>query len=505
MVSLAPVPPSLTKLLRLRLLFAAGIGLFQAAAHAAGAPLALAECRLEHPLGIAAVPAECGRLTVPENRAAAAGRQIELFVARVPALSRKRAQDPLFVLAGGPGLGASTFYASVAPVFARIRRDRDIVIVDQRGTGRSAPLNCPFDDGQMWDLDEAETARIMRECRDRLSQDHDLAQYTTSVAVADLDAVRAALGYRAINLYGSSYGTRVAQHYARRYPQHTRALILDGVVPPTRVLGTTTPLDAERTLQRIFTRCREDSSCQQRFGDPQQDYLALRRKLAEAAIPVQLADPRSGEPTRLDFSSQVLAGALRLSGYSAEQAALLPLALQLANREGQFTPLAAQFLLTASSYDAVLSYGMHNSVVCAEDVPLFDQAAIDHEQLAATFLGTAQIDALRALCADWPRGPVDSDLHAPLASTAPALLLSGTADPVTPPQFGDEAAAGFAKALHLKFTDQGHGQLAQPCVDRLMAEFLGAGGSAVPAQLDTACIANLRPPPFFLSLSGPGP
>ena len=451
------------------------------------------------------MPAECGRLSVPENRAKAADRRIELFVARIPALRTGHAADPVFVLAGGPGLGAATFYASAAPVFARIRRDRDIVIVDQRGTGRSAPLDCPFDDEQMWDIDEAETARIMRECRDRLARNHDLTQYTTSVAVADLDAVRAALGYDAINLYGSSYGTRVAQHYARRYPQHTRALILDGVVPPTRVLGPTTPLDAEATLQRIFSRCREDTRCRERFGDPEKDYVAIRERLAEAPVPITVPDPNSGKPMPFTFSAQVFAGALRLSGYSADQAALLPLALQLANREGLYTPLASQFLITAAGYDAVLSYGMHNSVVCAEDVPLFDSAAIDRDRLAGTFLGTAQIDSLRALCADWPRGPVDADFHEPLNSAVPALLLSGTADPVTPVQFGEEAAAGLTNAVHLKFTDQGHGQLGLPCVDRLMAEFLDRAGTPEAAGIDAGCALNLKPPPFFLSLNGPGP
>lgn len=476
-----------------------------AAQAAAASPLKFEACRLEHPLGLTAMPAECATLEVPEDRAASGGRRIGLFIARVPALSRNHAADPLFVLAGGPGLAATTFYTSVAPVFERARRDRDIVLIDQRGTGRSSPLNCAFDEEQMWDVDEAETTRLMRECRRQLEADHDLAQYTTSIAVADLDAVRAALGYSRINLYGSSYGTRVAQHYARRFPDHTRALILDGIVPPTRVLGPTTPLDAERTLQRIFARCREDALCAQRFGDPGEDYEALRERLDTAPVPVVIADPRSGKPLALDFSAQVLAGALRLSGYSAEQAALLPLALEMANRENQYTPLAAQFLITAASYDAVLSYGMHNSVVCAEDVPLFDREPIDRDGLEATFLGTAQIDSLRAMCAEWPRGPVDADLHAPLQSKAPALLLSGTADPVTPAQFGEEAARGFLDVLHVQVRDQGHGQLVQPCMDRVMAQFLERAGREPAATLDVGCALALRPPPFFLTLGGPGP
>jgi pimeloyl-ACP methyl ester carboxylesterase len=467
--------------------------------------LGMTACRLEHPLKVRAIAAECGTLSVPEDRARPHGRQVALFVARVPALSRRRVADPLFIVAGGPGLGAATFYASVAPAFERIHRDRDIVLVDQRGTGNSNPLNCPFEEQQMWDASEDEVTRVMRACRDRLALDHDLAQYTTSVAIVDLDAVRTALGYATVNLYGSSYGTRVAQHYARRYPQQTRAVILDGAVPPGRILGTTTPLDAQSALQKTFARCREDVACIATFGDPEADYTQLRDKLKTSAIPISITDPHSGRPQQLLFTGSVLAGALRLLSYNADQAALLPLSLHLANKEGQFTALASQFLITAASYDSVLAYGMHNSVVCSEDVPYFSPHNVDRDELAQTFLGLAQLDALQSLCKDWPRGPMDADLHQPLASQVPALVLSGTADPVTPDAFGTEATRGFANALHLKLEDQGHGQLAQPCVDKLMAQFLATAVPGKVPKLDASCVGKLRPPAFFLSLSGAGP
>lgn len=471
---------------------------------AAAGTITFHPCRLEHPQGLVSVAAECGVLEVPEDRAQP-GRRIGLSVARIRALSRRHAADPLFILAGGPGLGAQAFYTAVSPAFARIQRERDLILVDQRGTGHSSPLLCPFAEQQLWDEDEIATATLMRQCRDQLATGHDLAQYTTSVAVQDLDAVRAALGYQTVNLYGSSYGTRVAQHYARRFPQHTRALILDGVVPPTRILGPTTPLDAERVLQDIFARCRADDACRERFGDPRQDYRELRERLARRPVEVSLLQPRSGEPVTFPFTSQVLAGVLRLASYNADQAALLPLLLSMANREGRFGPLAAQYLVSVAGYDAVLAYGMHNGVVCSEDVPLFGHDPQQRRMLEGTFLGTSQIDSLASLCADWPGGPVDEDLHQPLSSDAPALLLSGTADPVTPAAFGDEAALGFSAALHLKLPGQGHGQLGQPCMDRIMAQFLQRARPGQVPQLDTACITHIRPPPFFLSVNGPAP
>lgn len=466
--------------------------------------LAFQACRLEQAQGLVAVEAECTRVIVPENREDPGSRALALFVARLPALARDKKPEPLFVLAGGPGLGASTFYPGVAAAFARIRRERDIVLVDQRGTGRSSPLVCPFDEQQMWESAEDQTARVMHECRERLAQSHDLSQYTTSVAVRDLDAVRAALGYRRIALYGGSYGTRVAQQYARRYPAHTLALLLDGVVPPTRVLGPSTPLDAENALQQIFARCRADHDCSARFGDPQVDYRGLRQKLAAEPVRLTVSDPVSGMPRQLIFSSALFAGALRLASYSADQAALLPVSLHLAYHDERFGPLATQYLLSAADYDAVLAYGMHNSVVCTEDVPFYAREDIDRAALARTFLGTSQLDALQALCADWPTGPIDADLHAPLSSQVPALLLSGGADPVTPPSFGAEAARGFAHAQHIVLPGQGHGQLLQPCVDRLMAQFLD-GAAHGQAHVDASCLQNLAPPPFFLSLGGPAP
>ena len=467
---------------------------------------AFTACQLEHPQGILAVAADCTTVTVPEDYANPTGRQLELFVARVPALNRRKQPDPLVILAGGPGLGASVFYPGIAPNLARVRRDRDILVIDQRGTGRSAPLNCAFDEQKMWEASEQETARVMAACLATLSQKNDVAQFTTSVAVKDLEAVRIALGYPQFDFYASSYGTRVAQHYARRYPGQTRALILDGVVPPQLILGPGTPLDAQAALDRLFARCRADAGCQSRFGDPKDDYEALRARLATDPVRLTLPDPKTGEPQDVDFNADAFSGALRLAGYSADRAALLPLMLKMANRDGRFTPLAAQFVMTAAGYDEVIAYGMHNSVVCTEDVPLYDESRIDRDALSRTYLGTAQVDALKALCKDWPRGPIDPDFHASLESDAPALLLSGTADPVTPAAYGDEAAKGFHHSVHVKVQDQGHGQIVQPCVDRVLASFLNlAANPATLTTLDTRCLVDLRPPPFFLSLSGPAP
>lgn len=482
-------------------LLALAIGL-GASAQAVPGGLVLSACRVDHPAGISMAAAECATLNVPENPAEPQGRQIALHIARIPAISRRKAADPLFVLAGGPGMAATSFYASVAPAFARIRRDRDIVLVDQRGTGESGALTCDFDEDALMSAGGGALVDQTRRCLESLSQSADVAFYTTSLAVQDLDRVREVLGYDKVNLYGASYGTRVAQHYARRFPERVRTMILDGVVPPQLALGPALALDAEKALLSILGRCMDQPACRERFGDPAAAYRALRESLQAHPVSVTLPDPTTGEPSTIEFTTLHLATVLRLASYTAEQAALLPLALHLASRSGDFVPLAAQFLVVHRSYGDLLAYGMHNTVVCSEDVPFYSLQEIDREALERTYLGTAQLDALLDMCGVWPRGPVDEDFHEPLEANIPVLLLSGTDDPVTPPAYAEQAKAGLPHSWHIVMQGFGHGQLGVPCMDRVMASFIDRGSTE---GLDVSCLERARPMPFFTSPSGPPP
>ncbi len=484
---------------------ACGAAAAPAAPAAAGAvaPLVLSPCELEHPLELTLVPAECGTLLVAENPENPAGRRIALYVVRVPAISRRKRADPLIVLAGGPGQAATAFYTTVAGAFARIHRDRDILLIDQRGTGRSNALGCAQEESPTWQAaDAAKIAADTRDCLAALSSRADVRYYTTSVAVADLERVRAALGYPRVNLYGTSYGTRVAQHYLRRFPGRVRSLILDGVVPATIAIGPETALDAERALTAILARCAGEPACHDAFGDPARAYQEVRAALARHAVPVRVADPATGAPRAFSFTPEHLATVLRLAGYTSEYAALLPLLLHSADADQDYAPLAAQFLLIERAYSAAVATGMHNSVVCAEDVPFYRPAAIDREHLAATFLGTTPLDGLIAVCRIWPHGPVDEDFHEPLASGVPALLLSGSDDPVTPPPYAEVLHRELPHSRHLVLEGFGHGQLTAPCVDRLMNEFLERASAEA---LEASCIESARPQAFFTSLNGGPP
>lgn len=449
------------------------------------------------------VAADCGTLDVAENPTVRNGRHIELRIARVPAINRRKAPDPLFLLAGGPGASAITMYASVAPAFDHIHRDRDIVLVDQRGTGQSNPLNCELDENSLMSVADEVLAQETRRCLTTLAARADVRYYTTSIAVQDLDRVRAALGYELINLYGASYGTRVAQHYLRRFPEHTRAVILDGVVPPQLALGPSLALDAENALLSILARCTAERACHERFGDPALTYRALRTALEAHPVQVSLADPTTGEPEHFEFSALHLSTVLRLAIYTPDQAALLPLALDLAQKSGDYVPLAGQFLMMSHAYEDLLAYGMHNTIVCTEDVPYYPAAErIDRAALERTFLGATQLDALSSLCKIWPRGPIDADLHSPLISNVPVLLLSGGNDPVTPPPYAEQARKGLKNSLHVVLRDLGHGQIVAPCIGDVLARFLERGSLR---GLDVSCTQDVHPMPFFTTLAGPPP
>lgn len=460
----------------------------------------LSDCRISAGPGFPTLKARCGIFERPENPDDPDGSIIELRIAVVPALNLSPEPDPVVPLAGGPGQGAIQFYSSYASAFEHVRRNRDILLVDQRGTGDSARMDCPVDDDLLEGQYEIDfTRQHMEECLAQLP--YDPRYFTTSVAVRDLEAVREALGYGQLNLYGVSYGTRVAQHYARRYPEQTRSLILDGVVPPQVPLGPEIAIEAQRALDNIIARCAADEACNERFPDLADKFVKMRDNLADAPVTVRLQDPTTGELETVSFGSGELAGAIRLLAYNPGSIALIPLVINEA-AGGNYIPLAAQFQMIVDSFSDTLALGMHNSVMCTEDVPFYNDDAINYEALESSYIGAVQLEALRAICSVWPSGPLDEGFHQPLDTDIPALLLSGDADPITPPRYAMLAAANLRKARLVTAKHQGHGQAAVGCTPRVLADFI-AGTN--PLELDTDCLSKSFVMPFFLDFSGPRP
>jgi pimeloyl-ACP methyl ester carboxylesterase len=487
-------------MLRSKHLYLTAVLLFGPVPVLASPALELEDCRISAGPEFPGIKARCGRMLRPENPNDPGSSEIEIAVAVVPALDLKPAPDPFVPLAGGPGGSAIEFYAAYSLAFEPVRRHRDILLVDQRGTGASSRMDCDVDDDIIeGKFDTEQVIEITRDCLDALP--HDPRFFTTSVAVTDLEAARAALGYGPLNLYGVSYGTRVAQHFAKRFPDSTRSIVLDGVVPPQIVLGPEIATEAQDALDEIFARCAADEACNARFPNLPQAFLQIRAELEARPVTVEIPNPLTGERETSEFGTAELAGAIRLLAYNANSVAIVPLLIDAA-AAGNFEPLAAQFQMIAERMSDALALGMHNSVMCSEDAPFYSDEAIDYEALEASYIGVVQLDAIVAMCSVWPAGPVDEDFREPLDTAIPVLLLSGDADPITPPRYASLAMVDLERARHLIGIRQGHGQVAVGCTRRLVGEFVA---SADPVGLDAGCLERSFVMPFFLDFGGPAP
>jgi pimeloyl-ACP methyl ester carboxylesterase len=470
---------------------------------AAQAELQLDDCRINAGPGTPGIKARCGFLARHEDPSDDSSPVLSLRVAIVPALSLEPEPDPFVPIAGGPGQSTIEFYASLSHAFEKIRRTRDIVLLDQRGTGESAQMECDVGDEIIEGrLTSEETVAIIESCLSALP--HDPRFFTTSVAVSDLEALRLALAYPRLNIYGISYGSRVAQHFARRYPGSVRSIILDGVVPPQLVLGAGIAIEAQIALDSIFARCAESPACNERFPDLGGDFAALRERLSGGAVLVELAHPLTGIRDTVQFGGAELAGAIRLLGYSPHTVALMPVLIHEAANEN-YAPLAAQFLMIMDRMSGALAIGMHNAVVCTEDAPFYGTDDFSSEALQSSYIGPMQLEALEAICSVWPAGVLDPEFKTPLATDTPVLLLSGDADPVTPPRFGDLAAVDMNNAAHLTGRHQGHGQAPTGCMPDVMSRFVDTASVADEDLDPDDCLLRRFAMPFFLNLSGPKP
>lgn len=454
-----------------------------------------------HECGIEEGPAGtyCGTFTVPENRATGGGRTIALKIVIAPALRRDAAPDPLFILEGGPGAGAATLAGARLGMFRRFRTDRDLVFVDQRGTGESNRLGC---DPSIEEMDEVATdddraLTRLRTCLTGLDADPRL--YTTSIAMDDLDDVRRFLGYDRINLWGGSYGTRAALVYLRQHETQVRSVVLDGVAPQDMRLPLTTARDAQRALDRLIADCAAAAACAEAFPTLGDDIRALFARLQAERPRVTGVHPRTGRPIELPLSRRDVALVVFRALYVPEVASLLPRVLTDASAGNYQGLLALAFASAPEGDKRDLAIGMHLSVVCAEDIPRItpnDRVAAD----AGGFLGAAMFDAQYAACSFWPTAEVPESYYAPVVSQKPVLILSGADDPVTPPAWGEHVAPHLTNSKHIVVPGAGHITLTRGCVPAIVEGFLRA---ASVSGLDPACTGALTRPPFFVTPTGP--
>jgi len=467
------------------------------AAAADDSPIPLTNCDLNLPGTTWTAPARCGWFDVPENPGAPDGRQVRLRVAVVPAARKGAQADPLFLLSGGPGSAATESYVMLQWVLAKIREQRDIVLIDQRGTGQSSPLDCPrgTEDSLDEEPDPSTVRKLLLNCVE--AQQGDPRYYTSTLAVGDFDAVRDALGYQQVNLLGMSYGTRTAQLYYRHHPQRVRSMILDGVVPMELNLGAEHAEMLDRSLQGLLAECAADADCGTRFPVEMDAVRKLVASLRDAPQQLDIIEPQTGKRKSLTVTGDVLAAAIRFLSYDSASQATLPLLLHEAIAEHRLDRLTAQAMMIVGNLSEMISTGMELTVTCSEDHPFMVAA-----DSATAILGNSMLQRLDLACDVWPHIAVDRAFHEPVGGEVPVLLLSGSRDPVTPPSYAEQVAGHFPNHANLVGRGLGHGVLPNTCIRRIAEAFLA---SANPTSLDTSCLTRIEPAPFFASLLGPTP
>ena len=433
---------------------------------------------------------QCGSVKRPLDPAKPGGTQIDVHYIVVPALARNKLPDPVLFLAGGPGQGAIKLAGKVLPRLARLNNRRDLVFVDQRGTGESAPLECSDDDARSVSLAdsldmEKQYARI-EQCRVKLQAlpYGDLRQFTTTIAMQDMDAVRAELGAQRWNLVGGSYGTRAALEYLRQFPQHVRRIVIDGVAPPDMVLPASMTLDARAALDAVFKACAADKACAARYPQLQGEWQALLQRLP---VHVSVADPRTGLPQSVVIEQAALLSAVRAPLYSPALAAGLPAAIDAA-AHGRFDGLLGLSTGLGGGKGLELAMGMHYSVICAEDVPRITD---DTDSPMARHY--------ERVCKTWPRGEVPAAFYAVPRTASPVLLLSGGADPVTPPRHAERVAAALGPlAQHVVVPQSGHGVMGIACMSDVLYRFINTAEDAQALPVDASCATKIPRPPAYL-------
>ena len=419
----------------------------------------------------------CYQIAVDEN--------IALAVMVAPAINSGQ-REPLYMLAGGPGQAASQLAKLLNPL-RTLNRERDIVLVDRRGAGKSDAFDCGMDETMTVQIQEfvEQLASCYRATPERAGT---LNSWQT---VEDLETVRKALGHAKISLWGGSWGTRTALLYQQWYPQSLQSLVLDGVAPiETKVFLTAKA--AEASLQALELACAEDPVCAE-FGDWRSELDTLLNTWTPeqaAAFP----DPFTGVPGDDPVEAWMLASAVRTVLYDPAAAAQLPYAVQQARR-GNLLPLSGIFGLFAK-LEGSMAMGLTFSVACAEEVNRMspDEIAADS---ANTFIGDTFVRTFTEGCKRWPVAP--RPYAKPDPRDHPVLLISGTADPITPPVYAESALDYLSHKQHVVVTGGGHINSARGCIPALIRKFLDAPDTS----LDQSCVADIQRPPFMAAAYGP--
>ena len=444
-------------------MLASALAILLAAATTSQAKLPLRPCVVQ------GVPAKCGTLLVPENRDTGLGPRIGLRVVVVPAGQKTARPDAFAYLAGGPGGAATEQTAVVNSIWSGVHERHDILLVDQRGTGGSHPLACSTPERN------EDVGVMINACLASLNGDP--TQYGTAAAADDLDAVRAALGYRTLNLYGISYGATLAQVYVARHPRAVRSVVLDGATLIDIPFFGRFAVNGQRALDLVARRCAREAPCARAFPG----WTLRLRSLIEAwNVTAVTIGPD------VTLSGNDLAGVIQLMTLNASSAASIPLVVTRAAR-GEYAPLAQQ--LPTEGDNPIMFW----SIWCNER-----WVGLDARGPWGTYLDgytASQLDRYRSLCTYVPDHPEPASNLARVRSNVPVLALVGGADPQDPAANVARLAAAMPKARVVVLPEHGHGVGQYGCLPNLVKLFVDRGSAA---ELDVRCVRRIKPPPFAL-------
>lgn len=443
---------------------------------------------------------QCGIVRRPLDPGSPNGVQIDVHYLVVPALARNKQPDPVLLLAGGPGQSAIGVAPAMLSRLTRLNYRRDLVFIDQRGTGKSAPLQCE-DDSKLplvEALDAAAQTRRLDACRASLMRlpHGDLRFYTTTIAMQDFEAVREQLGAPQWNLVGASYGTRAALEYQRQFPDRVRRSVLDGVAPPDMVLPASFSADGQAALDASLAACEKDAACAAQYPQLRQQWATLLQSLPRQ---VSISHPVTGAPERFTLTRDVLLRGVRTPLYVPALTSALPAAIDAAATQGRFDGLLGLAGAVGSRKAMRVSMGMHFSVVCAEDVPRLAAAT---DKPGADF-GSADASFYAQACQNWPRGTVSPEFFKVAPTRSPVLVLSGGADPATPPRHGERIAQALGaqdKSLvqHIVVPQAGHGVASVGCMSEVLFRFIDVKQASTALPQDASCATRIPRPSVFV-------
>lgn len=442
---------------------------------------------------------DCATVPVPEDPKNPHSKTIDLFVVRLPAKRQSNTnQDAMLFLAGGPGQAASEAFLFSDLTYSKINSTRDIYLIDQRGTGRSNPLTCPntFEHHQRaFDhSDDEKYIQIVQECLTEI--DRDTRQYTTENSIKDFEHVRQSLGISQWNLLGVSYGTRVAMHYMAYFPDQVRTAVLDSVVHPTEPLGPSISLNSQRALDTIIARCASEPACQNSVPNFASDIQILLDQFQEKPVEFKFEDFNTGKIRNISLSHQDVTSLVRMFLYQPYSSALLPPIIHEAAENQFYAPIARLTEQWAEKFQQSLSIGLHNSIMCTEDIPFVTQ--VD----STGYLGDSIITTMRNTCKVWPQGDSPKPTLLQTQLQTPTLLFSGEYDPITPPEYADFAAKIFTNSKHFILNGQAHSVSGTGCAPYLINQFVA---SASVDGLNPACLSRISPSPLFINFNGTAP